>query len=186
MWSVPIFRTKFHKFYMTEKDFYNRITNSKRDILAEFLNILKSKKIDYCVVGGIAVNAYCEPLVTLDFDCIIAIKDIDHLKDDLRKTGFKIKKHPHTFELKHKNTDIKIQLQRDNGYFDFIKRAKIRDVLGYKMKVAKKEDLLKGKIWAYTDAERNKLKKEKDALDIKRLIEKYPDLKKFVKNIDIK
>ncbi|MEW6556789.1 MAG: hypothetical protein AB1349_05470 [Elusimicrobiota bacterium] len=171
---------------MTKKEFYNRITNSSRDILAEFLKILNSKKIDYCAIGGIAVNAYCEPLITLDFDCVIAIKDINQLKKELKTAGFKIKTHPHTWEVKHRNSDIKIQLQRDKRYGDFIKRARIRNVLGYKIKVAKKEDVLKGKIWAYTDPERNKLKREKDALDIKRLIKKYPALKRLVKNVDIR
>jgi hypothetical protein len=51
------------------------------------------------------------------------------------------------------------------------------------MKVAAKEDLLSGKIWASQDKTRNKLKKEKDTLDIHRLIEKYPELKKLVKKI---
>jgi len=38
------------------------------------------------------------------------------------------------------------------------------------------EDLLKGKIWAYSDEERRKSKRQKDLADIMRLIETYPNL----------
>jgi len=55
--------------------------------------------------------------------------------------------------------------------------------MGYKMKVATKEDLLHGKIWACQDQTRKKLKREKDALDIHRLIDRYPELKKLAVKI---
>ena len=53
------------------------------------------------------------------------------------------------------------------------------------MKAASKQDLLLGKIWASQDKTRNKIKKEKDMLDIHRLIEEYPELKKLVNKIDV-
>ena len=44
------------------------------------------------------------------------------------------------------------------------------------MKVAEVEDVLKGKIWAYSDEQRRKSKRQKDLADILRLIEVYPAL----------
>jgi hypothetical protein len=44
------------------------------------------------------------------------------------------------------------------------------------MKVAIIEDVLKGKIWAYSDEQRRKSKRQKDLADIIRLIETYPHL----------
>jgi len=44
------------------------------------------------------------------------------------------------------------------------------------MKVAALEDLLNGKIWAYSDEERRKSKSQKDLADIMRLVETYPNL----------
>ncbi len=44
------------------------------------------------------------------------------------------------------------------------------------MKVAIIEDVLQGKIWAYSDEKRRKSKRQKDLSDIIRLIETYPHL----------
>ena len=44
------------------------------------------------------------------------------------------------------------------------------------MKVAIVEDVLQGKIWAYSDEQRRKSKRQKDLANIIRLIETYPNL----------
>jgi hypothetical protein len=44
------------------------------------------------------------------------------------------------------------------------------------MKVARLEDVLQGKVWAYMDNARRKSKRQKDLADILRIIEKYPQL----------
>jgi len=44
------------------------------------------------------------------------------------------------------------------------------------MKVSIVEDVLQGKIWAYSDEQRRKSKRQKDLADIIRLIETYPHL----------
>ncbi|MEK7449810.1 MAG: hypothetical protein AAB019_10060 [Planctomycetota bacterium] len=163
---------------MTKQEFYRRITNSKKDLIKEFLGILHKLRIPYCVIGGVALNAYCEPMVTLDFDCVLHFDAISVIKKELLQKGFRIKTHPYTWEITRKGSDVRIQLQRDQRYQKFIKKAIKREVLGYQMKVAQKKDLLKGKIWAYCDPTRNTLKREKDRLDIRRLISKYPSLKK--------
>lgn len=71
---------------------------------------------------------------------------------------------------------MRIQIQTDPGYQDFIARATTHSVLGYEMKVASVEDVLRGKIWAYSDEEMRKSKRQKDLADIIRLIEDYPYL----------
>lgn len=163
---------------MNERYFFNAVTNSKDDILGKFLNILKKNKISYCVLGGVALNAYCQPILTLDFDCVISLNQLEKLKSILKKESFKFKSHPHTWEVKSKNSDLRIQIQKNARYQDFITNSKELKILGYKMKIAKKEDLLKGTIWAYQDKKRNIIKREKDLLDIRRLIKKYPSLRK--------
>lgn len=61
--------------------------------------------------------------------------------------------------------------------------------MGYKMKVATLEDVLQGKVWAYSDKERRNSKRQKDLADIFRLIEAYPNLKNLLpeslKNLEI-
>jgi hypothetical protein len=56
---------------MNARDFSNRVTNSRSDFLQEFLDILEENLLPFCVIGGLAVNAYAEPVVSLDLDLIV-------------------------------------------------------------------------------------------------------------------
>jgi hypothetical protein len=42
---------------MTKKRFLNSVSHSKEDILQEIIDLLNEMKIDYCLIGGLAVNA---------------------------------------------------------------------------------------------------------------------------------
>jgi hypothetical protein len=44
------------------------------------------------------------------------------------------------------------------------------------MKVAKLEDVLQGKVWAYMDKTRRRSKRQKDLADILRITEAFPGL----------
>ncbi len=160
---------------MTKKEFLRAVSNGKIDILQIFLDTISALGTDYCVIGGLAVNAYAEPVVSLDLDIIIATKDIKILCEAASK-HFKIQRFEHSINLSSSESDLRIQLQMDSRYQDFIPRAKTHNVLGYDMKVADVKDVLQGKTWAYSDEERRMSKRQKDLADILRLIESFPDL----------
>lgn len=160
---------------MTKKEFMRIISNGAEDILQQLLDLLNEMKIDYCVIGGLAVNAYVEPVVSLDLDLVVVTKEIDNLIKAAGKI-FKVEEFPHSFNFSSLKSDLRIQLQIDPRYQAFISHASIKDVMGYKMKVATVEDVLRGKIWAYSDEERRKSKRQKDLADIFRIIESYPKL----------
>ena len=61
---------------MTKKEFMNKVVNGEVDILQQFLDLLAELEIDYCVIGGLAVNAYVDPVVSLDLDVIITTSDL--------------------------------------------------------------------------------------------------------------
>ena len=161
---------------MTEKEFMNSASNGQEDILQQLFDLLDSMKIDYCVIGGLAVNAYVEPVVSLDLDLVVAAKKIDNLIESAGKI-FSIEKFPYSINLTSPKSDLRIQLQTDPRYQSFIPRASIKDVMGYKMNVASVEDVLQGKIWAYSDEQKRKSKRQKDLADIYRLVEAYSHLK---------
>ena len=163
---------------MTSKKFLNSLANGKSDVIQLFLDKLEKLKIDYCVIGGLAVNAYAEPVASLDLDLVITVKDIEKLLDNVipQKGKFSVTRFTHSINLQHPDSDLRIQIQTDNVYQPFIANASVKSVLGYKMKVAKLEDLLNGKIWAYSDEERRKSKRQKDLADIMRLVETHPNL----------
>lgn len=160
---------------MTGKQFLKAVANGEEDTVQILLDALASARADYCVVGGLAVNAFVEPVVSLDLDIIVAAKDIESLCKAL-KPRFRIDRFPHSVNLSGEKSALRIQIQTDPRYQDFISRAKACTVLGYKMKVASLEDVLQGKVWAYLDVERRKSKRQKDLADIARLVEAFPRL----------
>ena len=155
---------------MTEKEFIKRLTNGKGDFLGAFISLLKKNKIKFCVIGGLGVNAYAEPVVSLDLDVVIVSEKIKGLISSLKKK-FKLEVFPNSINVSGKSSDLRIQIQTDLRYQDFIRRAKVRNVLGYKLPVASIEDIFQGKVWAAMDETRRPSKRQKDLADILRLIE---------------
>lgn len=168
---------------MTGKKFMNTVANGKEDILQIFLNILKRTKTAYCIVGGLAVNAFVEPVVSLDLDVVIESKDIDKVSKEIVGKGFKVERFEHSMNLTSSKSDLRIQIQTDSRYQEFLSRASSKEVLGYKMNVASIEDVLQGKVWAYSDEKRRMSKRQKDLADIIRLIEAYPSLERLIPSI---
>jgi hypothetical protein len=161
---------------MMGKTFLNAVANGKVDILQGFLEILVETGAQYCVVGGLAVNAYAEPVVSLDLDLIVISEDIDKVCKVAEAKGLKIARFGNSINLTSPKSDLRIQLQTDARYQVFIDRATQKEILGYRINVAALEDVLQGKIWAYSDEQRRKSKKQKDLADIMRLVEAHPAL----------
>jgi hypothetical protein len=168
---------------MTGKKFMNTVANGKEDILQIFLDILSKAKTAYCIVGGLAVNAYVEPVVSLDLDVVIEVKDIDKICKEAIEKGLKVERFEHSTNLTSSQSDLRIQIQTDSRYQEFLSRASSKEVLGYKMNVASVEDVLQGKLWAYSDEKRRLSKRQKDLADIIRLTEEYPSLEKFIPSV---
>ncbi|MFH0925129.1 MAG: nucleotidyl transferase AbiEii/AbiGii toxin family protein [bacterium] len=161
---------------MTQKTFLNKLSNGNKDIVQEVIDLMDRLEINYCVIGGLAVNAYVEPVVSLDLDIVVIGSAIERFIIDT-KEDFKIERFEHSINLSSKGSDIRIQIQTDERYQDFIERAFIKNIMGYQMKVASLRDILQGKTWAYLDKKRRGSKRQKDLADIMRIIESYPELK---------
>ncbi len=162
---------------MTGKTFLNRVTNGQTDAIALLLSLLEQTGAKYCVIGGLAVNAYAEPVVSLDLDIVIVTNKVQVLCEAASSQGIRIEQSEHSINLFVPGSDLRIQIQTDARYQEFIPRAVPRDVLGYTLAVAALEDVLRGKVWAYSDSQRRKSKRQKDLADILRVIETHPELK---------
>ncbi|MBI4725952.1 hypothetical protein HY768_01780 [candidate division TA06 bacterium] len=165
---------------MTHKKFYQLIAGAGVDVVGMLLALLKQTDARYCVVGGLAVNAYAEPVVSLDLDLIVAADKIDSLVAAARLRRLKVQRFEHSVNLSPPGSQLRIQLQTGSRYQPFLARAASRRVLGYAMKVARIEDVLQGKLWAYADVTRRPSKRQKDLADIMRLVETRPGLKKLL------
>jgi hypothetical protein len=161
---------------MTGRSFFNRVTNERSDIVQLLLSLLDETRSAYCVIGGLAVNAYAEPVVSLDLDLVVVSDRVEALRAAAKAKGMKVREFEHSLNLSVAGSDLRIQVQTDARYQDFVSRCQRRDVLGYQMAVACLEDVLRGKIWAYSDETRRKSKRQKDLSDIMRLVESHPEL----------
>jgi len=161
---------------MTGKEFLNAVAKGKSDILQQFLSVLADTGSRYCVIGGLAVNAYVEPLVSLDVDIVVAVDDIESVVYAAKTQELKVERFEHSINISGQGSDLRIQVRTDPRYQAFIAGARVRNILGYEMKVAALEDVLQGKVWASTDQTPRRSKRRKDLLDILRIMETFAEL----------
>ena len=164
---------------MTAKEFQKLVTEDRSDFLDRFLALLRDRQIDYCVIGGLAVNAYAEPVVTLDCDVVVISSHVDELEKELRQQC-RIERFEHSLNLTDSQSKVRIQIQMDDHLQTFLPRKRKAIVLDRELFVASPEDLIASKIDAYREPTRRRTKREKDRLDILRLVEVQPQLKRLV------
>ena len=156
--------------------FWKAVLEDKVDFLDRLIGLLTDNRIRYCLVGGQAVNAYVEPVVSLDLDLVVATDQFSRVETMLHE-AFTVESFPHSLNVSQLGSDLRVQIQTDPRYAHFVDRAETREVLGLHLPVASVEDLLQGKLWAVTDAKRRPSMRQKDLADIARLIEAYPRLR---------
>ena len=161
---------------MLARDYWKAVTVDRSDLLDRFLAILRSHGTRFCVIGGQGVNAYAEPVVSLDLDLVLAAADVDGIRTALDEQ-FHLEWFPHSLNLSAPGSDLRVQIQLDPRYQPFIQRAVERDILGERLPAAAIDDVLQGKIWAAQDLQRRASKRQKDLADIARLLEVEPALR---------
>ncbi len=164
---------------MLAQTFWKVVVADHTDFLDRLLDGLAEQGIRFCVLGGQGVNAYVDPVVSLDLDIVIAVEHSRQVEDWLRRE-FLVEMFPHSLNVSATGSDLRVQLQTDPRYASFVTRATERTVLGRRLPVASLDDLLQGKLWAAQDTTRRPSKRQKDLADIARLIEAYPELRSHV------
>ena len=159
--------------------YWKAVTADKAGFLDRVIELLAESGTKYCVIGGQAVNAFVEPVVSLDLDLAVATNEVSSTEDLLRR-HFRVERFSHSVNVSMPGSDLRVQLQTDERYGAFVGGASERDVLGLRLPVAKLEDVLQGKVWAAQDPARRPSKRQKDLADISRLLESYPELRSRV------
>lgn len=131
---------------------------------------------EYCLVGGLAVNCYVEPVYTLDADFVVIAAKMADLKRELARNGFSVEEFPHSLNAKAPESELRIQFTSDSCYQSFLDRAQEKEVLGVRVRVAALEDLVQ-QLWACQDPQRRLTKRKKDELDLLRLAGAFPHLR---------
>jgi hypothetical protein len=166
---------------MQALEFWQVVTMDRANRLSELTALLDTHQIRYCVIGGAAVNAYVDPVVTLDLDLVIATEQLDET-ENLLAQRFVVKRFPPSLNISTPDSELRVQIQTDPRYAEFVARSARRRVLGLELPVAQPRDVLLGKIWAAQDPTRRTSKYFKDLADLSRLLEAFPELRTVVPN----
>ena len=158
---------------MKSQEVYELTTKGGASDFATVVEICRSLG-PYCLLGGLAVNCYVEPVYTLDADFVVIASQTAALERQLVARGFSVQTFPHSLNAQAPESELRIQFTTDPRYQGFPDRAQEREVLGIPVRVADLEDVVQGKLWAYSDSQRRLSKRKKDELDLLRLGEAYP------------
>jgi hypothetical protein len=138
---------------------------------------LEHHEFPWCVIDGLAVNHWAEePIATADVDLVIATASVEQAVRVLEDAGFTPERFKWSINLRG-HSQVSVQISTEPVYQSFPERGVPADVHGILMRVASLEDTLAGKLLAWRDPQRRPSKRQKDWLDILRLVEAHPELK---------
>ena len=160
---------------MTAEEVYDSVTHGGASDFAAAVEIFDCFG-PWCLIGGLAVNCYVEPVYTVDADFVVVARQMTTVQRALAEAGFSPRTFPHPVNAKRPGSQLNLQLTTDPRYEDFPERAERQMVLGVNIPVAALADVMRGKIWAWQDEGRRLTKRKKDELDLLRLAEAHPAL----------
>ncbi len=140
------------------------------------VDTLERAEIPWCMTGDLAVNHWAaEAMATADVDVVIATDRVEEAVTALEETGFRSKRFEWSINLTGQSA-VSVQISTEAVYAGFPERSQPADVHGILMRVASLQDTLQGKLLAWQDKSRRPSKRQKDLMDITRLVEAHPEL----------
>ena len=157
---------------MTVTEIFESVTNGGSSDFAALVKIL-NRHGNWCLVGGLAVNCYVEPVFTVDVDIVVTASSLRDIQDELATNE-------HSVNAQVKGSDLRIQFTTDPRYQDFLNETESKTVLGQIVPIASLENVVRGKVWAWSDPKPRLSKRKKDELDLIRIAEKYSELREII------
>ncbi len=159
--------------------FWKAVVEDRSNFLERVIGLLEENQVSYCVIGGVAVNAYAEPVVTQDLDIVVAVEDLARARE-LVEAEFRVRELEHRLNVYDPDSKLQVQIQLEEGVGEIVSRAERRDVMGLDLPVASGADLMKLKVAAAMEPKRRPSKRQKDLADISRLREALPELEELI------
>jgi hypothetical protein len=167
---------------MTALAFWRAVVQDKSNFLERIIGLLEAEGFPYCVIGGVAVNAYVEPVVTQDLDIVLAIEDLERLRELLARE-FRVDEFEHSVNVHDRGSKLQVQIQKDPDLSEILERAERRSVLDLELPVAAPGDLVRLKVAAALEPSRRASKRGKDVLDLGRLLTRFPEFRAEVPEV---
>src|ERR1700741_1368667 len=83
------------------------------------LGDVMDKRGPWCLVGGLAVNCYVEPVFTADADIIVTSSELSAVRAELIARGFEVTEYEHSVNAQMKGSQLRIQFSVDQRYQKF-------------------------------------------------------------------
>ncbi len=161
---------------MTASEIFESVTGSGSSDFALLIGILNEHG-PWCLIGGLAVNCYVEPVFTLDADIVVGSVELEGIKNELIAAGFTLEEFPHSLNATMPDSQLRIQFSLDPRYQEFVTNTENREVLSERVPVASLRNIVRRKVWAWSDHQRCPTMRKKDELDLMRILEAYPELR---------
>src|SRR5713101_3618892 len=100
---------------MTASEVFEAVTGSGSSDFALLVRILR-RHSPWCLIGGLAVSCYVEPVFTLDADVVVVSGQLESIKNDLAGAGFSLQEFPHSVSATMTGSRLRIQLSLDPRY----------------------------------------------------------------------
>ena len=155
---------------MTATEIYESVTNGGASDFVEIVAVLNRHK-PWCLIGGLAVNCFVEPVYTTDADIVVVATSLERIERELKAVGFRAQR---------PGSKLNVRFTTDDRYQDFLGNLTRREVLGVVVPVASLENIVRGKVWAWQDEQRRSTKRKKDELDLMRIAESHPQLRERI------
>jgi hypothetical protein len=120
---------------MTATEVFESVTNGGSSDFAVLVQILDGHG-RWCLVGGLAVNCYVEPVFTIDADLVVLLTELSAIQAELIARGFTVEEHPHSVNAQMKDSQLRIQFTIDQRYQGFLADTQTFTVLGERAPVA--------------------------------------------------
>ena len=76
---------------MTAAEVFESVTGSGSSDFALLVSILNEHG-RWCLIGGLAVNCYVEPVYTVDVDLVVVATNLEEIERELEAIGFKVQR----------------------------------------------------------------------------------------------
>src|SRR4051812_19762717 len=107
---------------MTAAQIYESVTNGGASDFADLVATL-DRHGPWCLIGGLAVNCYVEPVYTVDVDLVVVAAKLQKIEAELNIAGFTIQRFAHSANAQRPGSKLNAQFTTDARYQDFLKSA---------------------------------------------------------------
>ncbi len=110
---------------MTVTEIFESVTNGGSSDFSLLVSIL-DKHGQWCLVGGLAVNCYVEPVFTMDAVIVVVSSELSAIQAELIGREFEVTEHEHSVNAQMKGSELRIQFTVDDRYQKFWLRRTLR------------------------------------------------------------